>query len=91
MTVITINGNTLDPEAPTLATFGLFQETAQDSNYILIQINSPLTKEIKEELAYRNVVILEKVSDDTYLCGYKPEVCCAGLVAITHHIHVTVR
>ncbi|KAF5258206.1 hypothetical protein FOXYS1_11235 [Fusarium oxysporum] len=73
MTVITINGNTLDPEAPTLATFGLFQETAQDSNYILIQINSPLTKEIKEELAYRNVVILEKVSDDTYLCGYKPE------------------
>jgi len=74
MTVITINGNSIDPEAPTLRTFGLVQETAQDSDYILIQTNSPLTKDVKKELAEKQVIIQEKVSDDTYLCGYKLEV-----------------
>lgn len=73
MPVITINGNTLDPEAPTLQTFGLVQETAKDSNYILIQTDGPLTKDIKRTLADKAVDIQQKVSDDTYLCGYKPD------------------
>ena len=81
MAIITINGNSVDPDAPTLRTFGLTQETAQDSDYILIQTNSPLTKDIKKELAEKQVVIQEKVSDDTYLCGYKPEVSCTRPIA----------
>ena len=76
MPVITINGNTLDPDTPTstLRSLNLVQETAEDSDYILIQTNSPLTKEIKKELADRDVRIQEKVSEDTYLCGFKPKV-----------------
>ena len=73
MPVITINGNTLDPEAPTLRAFGLAQETAKDSNYILIQADGPLTKDVKHILAQKKVDIQQKVSDDTYLCGYEPE------------------
>ncbi|KAH6975767.1 hypothetical protein EDB80DRAFT_867777 [Ilyonectria destructans] len=49
------------------------QETAEGSNYILIQTNNPLTKDIKKELTNKQVVIQEKVSDNTYLCGYKPK------------------
>ncbi|KAH7199292.1 peptidase S8/S53 domain-containing protein [Fusarium oxysporum] len=73
MKVITINGNSLDPDAPTLRNFGLVHETAKDSDYILIQTNSPLTNDIKKELTDKKVVLQEKVSDDTYLCGYKRE------------------
>ncbi|GAB1317445.1 hypothetical protein MFIFM68171_07655 [Madurella fahalii] len=72
MAIITINGNSIDPSAQTLSAFGLEQETAKDSNYILIQTNSPLTKETKKELSDKQVEINEKVSERTYLCGYKP-------------------
>lgn len=74
MAIITINGNSLDPNAPTLRTFNLVNETAKGSKYILIQTNSPLTKEIKQELKNKEVKIHEKVSEDTYLCGYEPDV-----------------
>ncbi|KAK0728749.1 peptidase S8/S53 domain-containing protein [Lasiosphaeria miniovina] len=74
MAIITINGNSLDPEAPALQAFGLVQETAQDSDYILIQTNGPLTKDVKRVLVEKQAVIQEKVSDDTYLCKYTPEV-----------------
>ncbi|KAK5653727.1 hypothetical protein OQA88_7883 [Cercophora sp. LCS_1] len=73
MPLITINGNTLDPEAPTLKAFGLAQEMAKDSNYILIQTDGPLTKEVKRTLADKKVDVQQKVSDDTYLCRYEPE------------------
>lgn len=77
MTTITINGNSLDPQAPTvtLRAFGLVQETAKDSDYILIQTNCPLTKDVKKQLADNQVELQEKVSEDAYLCAYKPEVC----------------
>lgn len=75
MAIITINGNSLDPDAPTLGVLNLVQETAKGSNYILIQTTSPLTKEIKKELAEKQVKIQEKVSEDTYLCEYELEVC----------------
>lgn len=51
MTVITINSNALDSKAPTLYIFSLVQETVEDSDYILIQINNSLIKDIKKELA----------------------------------------
>jgi hypothetical protein len=78
MAIITINGNSLDPTSPTLSAFGLAQETAEGSGYILIQTNGPLTKEIKKELADKGVELHEKVSENTYLCGYKPEVRING-------------
>lgn len=76
MPIISINGNTLDPDTPVpaLRTLNLVQDTAQDSNYILIQTNGPLTKDIKRGLAEAQVTVQEKVSDDTYLCKYEPEV-----------------
>jgi serine protease AprX len=74
MAIISINGNSLDPSAPTLEAFNLVQETAEDSDYILIQTNSPLTKDIKQNLAEKQVEIQEKVSEDTYLCRYTPNV-----------------
>ena len=74
MSIISINGNSLDPNAPTLRAFNLVQDTAKSSNYILVQTNSPLTKEIKKGLAEKHVEIQEKVSEDTYLCRYTPEV-----------------
>ncbi|KAH6854060.1 peptidase S8/S53 domain-containing protein [Chaetomium sp. MPI-CAGE-AT-0009] len=74
MAIISINGNSLDPKAPTLAAFNLVDETAKGSNYILIQTNGPLTKDIKKDLAEKwKVEIQEKVSEDTYLCRYTPE------------------
>ncbi len=74
MAIITVNGNSLDPNSPTLRAFNLVSETAKGSDYILIQTDRPLTKAIKEELGQKDVKIQEKVSEDTYLCGYKPEV-----------------
>ena len=74
MGTVTINGNTLDLAAPTLQALGLWQETADKSNYILIQLNGPLTKGIKKELAEKKVEVQEKVSADTYLCRYAPAV-----------------
>ena len=69
---ISINGNTLDPAAPTVRTVGLGTGDAADSNYILIQIKGRLTKENKDELQYLKVGIKELVSDNTYLCRYEP-------------------
>src|SRR5436190_10559004 len=73
MSVITINGNQLDPEAqaPTLRAFGLVSEDASKSDYILIQTKEPLSDEQEDELEGLGVVIQEYVSEHTYLCGYK--------------------
>jgi serine protease AprX len=73
MAIITINGNSFDTESPILRAFNLVRETAKDSNYILLQANGSLTKDIKETLEQRQVKIHERVSENTYLCEYKPE------------------
>jgi serine protease AprX len=75
MVLITINGNTLDPDAPVHArkTLGAAVDNAADSNYILIQTKEPLKKSQKEELANLKVGIKEYVSENTYLCYYEPE------------------
>jgi serine protease AprX len=74
MSVITINGNTFDPHAPTVIAFGLEAETAKDTNYIIVQITGRrLSKDQQQELAAKHVKVHEYVSDGTYLCGYEPE------------------
>ena len=72
MSTITINGVTLDPlaQGPALAAANLRSADATDSDYILIQADQPLSKDMKRELTNMGVVILEYVPDDTYLCNY---------------------
>ncbi|MEN4475727.1 S8 family serine peptidase [Mycolicibacterium cosmeticum] len=73
MGLITINGISLDPVAHArgLALAGLESPDAAQSDYILIQTSAPLTTAQKDELGGMGVVILEYVSENTYLCGYK--------------------
>jgi hypothetical protein len=73
MSQITINGVSFDPatDAQAFATAGLASVDASSSDYILIQTETPLTPEQKDELAGLGVVVNEYVSDNTYLCGYK--------------------
>ena len=72
MSTITINGITLDPlaQGPALAAANLDSADASDSDYILIQTDQPLSKDMKSELTNMGVVILEYIPDDTYLCNY---------------------
>jgi subtilisin family serine protease len=74
MSRITINGVSIDPvvHAEGLQLAGFTSADASTSNYILIQTRAPLTPEQKNELAGMGVVIHEYVSENTYLCGYKP-------------------
>ncbi len=72
MSAITINGVRFDPLAQerALAAAQLHSIDAASSDYILIQTNQPLSKEMKPELENMGVVVLEYVPDDTYLCNY---------------------
>jgi hypothetical protein len=72
MAKITINGVMIDPlaQGPALAAANLDSADAADSDYILIQTDQPLSKDMKSELTNMGVVILEYVPDDTYLCNY---------------------
>lgn len=72
MSLITINGNSFDPEAVVVHSLGLNKADAADTDYILIQTaGEPLKKAQKSELDGKGVKILEYVGDDTYLCSYK--------------------
>ncbi|PWY93849.1 subtilisin-like protein [Aspergillus sclerotioniger CBS 115572] len=68
--VITINGNQLDPAAqrPLLSALGLQPENASTSNHILVQTKQPLSNEQELELKEIGVKILEYVSTNTYMC-----------------------
>jgi serine protease AprX len=74
MALMTMNGISFDPEvqAAGLRAAGLETDSADRSNYILIQVEAPLTREQKDELTSLGVVIHEYVPDLTYLCGYRP-------------------
>ena len=75
MPLLKINGNTLDPEAPTARALGLQCDDASSSNYILLQMKQgTFTKQMQQELEKLGVLIHEKVSQDSYLCGYKQSV-----------------
>ena len=65
---------TFDPQATSpvgLAAAPLAADAAK-SNYILIQTKAPLTSEQRQELESKSVHVQESVSENTYLCGYKP-------------------
>lgn len=72
MSKITINGVTIDPltHGPALAAANLDSADATGSDYILIQTEHPLGKDLKNDLKKMGVVVLEYVPDDTYLCNY---------------------
>ena len=72
MARITMNGVTIDPlaEAPALAAANLIAPDSTHSDYILIQTDRPLSRDMKHELTGMGVEVLEYVPDDTYLCHY---------------------
>jgi serine protease AprX len=74
MNRIKINGVTFDPREtrPVARAAAPIAPDAAKSNYILIQVNAPLSPEQRRELEDKSVRIHEHVSEDTYLCGYKP-------------------
>ena len=74
MNRIKINGVTFDPRetgAVALAAAPMAPDATR-SNYILIQANAPLSTPQRRELEDKSVRIQEHVSENTYLCGYKP-------------------
>ncbi|KAL2369961.1 kp-43 peptidase/serine peptidase [Blastomyces gilchristii SLH14081] len=74
MTLISINGNQLDPLAQSrqLRDLGLQAENASKSDYILIQAGPDrLSENQRRVLKDLGVDIKEYVSKDTYLCSYK--------------------
>ncbi|OQE15116.1 hypothetical protein PENSTE_c030G04190 [Penicillium steckii] len=71
--VVSINGNTVDPERqrPVLQALGLVSEDAIQSDYIVVQSVEPLSNEQEDQLESLGVDIQEYVSQNTYLCGFK--------------------
>src|SRR5215468_11812092 len=69
---ITINGVSFDPAAPTVAAAAAASPDSSKSNYILVQTKAPLTDDDKGKLTTLGVQIQEYVSENTYLCWYKP-------------------
>src|SRR5262249_3952753 len=55
-----------------LAAAGLDFADASQSDYILIQTDSPLTDDQKAHLGNLRVALQEYISENTYLCSYKP-------------------
>src|SRR5258708_649488 len=72
MARITINGVSLDPASPAPAVAALSRADSSTSNYVLVQSSAPLTEQQKTELNGLGIVIQEYVSENSYLCGYKP-------------------
>ena len=72
MTRITINGVSLDPTSSAPAMAAITSADASQSDYVLVQTAAPLTPDQRAELTRLGVVINEYVSENTYLCGYKP-------------------
>ena len=72
MSRITMNGISLDPASPVPAVAGLAAGDASGSNYVLVQLNDPVTEQQKSQLTGAGFTILEFVSDNTYLGSYKP-------------------
>jgi serine protease AprX len=73
MSRITINGISIDPTVPGPATAAMAKTDASQSDYILIQTTAPLTDPQRAQLEKLGVVIHEYVSENSYLCGYKPK------------------
>ena len=73
MARITINGISFDPTAPGPATAALARTDATSSDYVLVQTAAPPTEAQLEQLKKLGCVIHEYVSENTFLCTYKPK------------------
>ena len=73
MARITINGISFDPTAPGPATAALARTDATNSDYVLVQTAAPPTEAQLEQLKKLGCVIHEYVSENTFLCTYKPK------------------
>jgi serine protease AprX len=72
MTPITINGISLDPAIDSAALRAVSPDSgdASRSNYVLVQVRGPLSRDERQQLDERGARIQEYVSEDTYLCGF---------------------
>src|SRR5438105_1656914 len=73
MARITINGISFDPTAPGPATAALGKTDASKSDYVLIQTTAPPTEAQRAQLHKLGVVIHEHVSENSFLCTFKPK------------------
>lgn len=73
MARITINGISFDPTAPGPATAALAKMDASKSNYVLVQTIGPPTDAQRAQLLKLGVVVHEHVSENTFLCTFKPD------------------
>ncbi len=69
---IKINGYEFDPvaERPSMAAFGLDTTETSWTNYILVQVKGPLSKDHRQQLADLGVEILAYEPTETYLARY---------------------
>ncbi len=72
MSLITINGVSLDPTSTAAVAAKVASTDASHSDYILVQTAGPLTETQQAALKKTGALIHEYVSENTYLCGYKP-------------------
>jgi len=72
MARITINGISFDPADQSPAVASISSVDASKSDYVLIQTDAPLTADQQTQLQNLGVELHEYVSDNTYLCKYKP-------------------
>ena len=82
MSIITINGISIDPSAPKprLMALDLVNATAQGSDYVIVQTKRPLDKSQRAILAKVGADIIESVPGDAYVC-YFPKTSLAKLRA----------
>src|SRR5882757_3379365 len=73
MARITINGISFDPTGPGPATAALAKTDATNSDYVLVQTASPPTEAQLAQLEKLGVVVHEYVSENTFLCTFKPK------------------
>ncbi|HEY6817063.1 MAG TPA: S8 family serine peptidase [Croceibacterium sp.] len=73
MATITINGVSLDPDAPQAA-FALASaaQEASATNYILVQTDRPLSEDERKALEGAGATVLEYVPESAYVCRYDP-------------------
>ena len=69
MKTITINGISIDPSAPrpALAALSLNNETAKDSDYLVVQTKRPLDKAERTALAKTGATIIEAVPGEAFM------------------------
>jgi len=74
MADITINGVTVDPQAPSLQGLAPFNMgAAPPSNYLLVQTKAPLNAQQRSEISNRGGTILEYVPEATYVISAAPD------------------